>query len=293
MSHAERGFSLTEMMVAIVITGLGLGLAGSFFVASRKALTDEMARQETLQGLRASLDTLERDLRIGGACLPATSSNFPALSGTNAGTLDGFTTRTALVRSNLTCIQNTIQAASPATGTVVGATTLPLNPALGVNGFAVGQRGYISSASTGEYFNITAVNATTAQLTIAAGLQNAYLNGSGVWAIDERVYNIDATTYAPVTVLTIAANGAAPVPFAYGIRTVNVQYQLISNCPPCDVVDLPSAAQWPLVNQLYVTVTMTSRNPLSNGQYYTASGSIGAKPRNLLPGTQILGPTPS
>jgi prepilin-type N-terminal cleavage/methylation domain-containing protein len=296
MSHAERGFSLTEMMVAIVITGLGLGVAGKFFVASRNALSDEMARQETLQGLRASLDTLERDLRIGGACLPTTGNDFPPLSGTNSGTLDGFTTRTALVRSDLTCIQNTIKAASPATGTVVGATTLPLNPALGVTGFAAGQRGYIrNSAGSGEYFNITAVNASTAQLTIAtiaAGLQNAYLNGSGVWAIDERVYGIDPTTYAPVTVLTIAANGTNPVPFAYGIQSVNVQYQLASNCPSCLVVELPSATQWPLVNQLFVTVTMISRNPLSNGQYYTVSGTIGAKPRNLLPGTQILGPTP-
>jgi hypothetical protein len=95
-----------------------------------------------------------------------------------------------------------------------------------------------------------------------------------------------------VTVLTIAANGTAAVPFAYGVQSVNVRYQLASNCPSCLEVDLPSAAQWPLVNQLFVTATMKSRNPLSNGQYYTVSGTIGAKPRNLLPGTQILGPTP-
>lgn len=291
MSHAERGFSLIEMMVAVGLTSLALTVAGAFVISSRKALVDEMTRQETLQGLRATLDALERDLRLGGACLPTTGNDFPPLSGINAGTLDGVTTRTALVRSDLTCIQNTIHAASPATGTTAGATTLPLQS---VNGFAAGQRGYIRGATnSGEYFNITAVSTSSNQLTIAAGLGSAYLNGSGVWAINEDVYKINTTTYAPVTVLTIATNGAAAVPFAYGVQAVNVQYELSSNCPPCDVVDLPSAAQWPLVNELYVTVTMQSQKLLSNGKYYTVTGSIGAKPRNLLPGTSVLGPTPS
>jgi len=279
------------MMVTIAIMSVALSLAVTFFVANRNASTDGIARQETEQGLRASLDSLERDLRLGGACLPTTGNDFPPLSGTNAGTLDGVTTRTALVRSDLTCIQSTIQAASPATGTAAGATTLPLQS---VNGFAAGQRGYIrGSTNSGEYFNVTAVNTSSNQLSIAAGLQSAYLNGSGIWAINEDVYNINTTTYAPLTVLTIATNGAAAVPFAYGVQSVNIQYELISNCPPCDVVNLPSATQWPLVNQLYVTLTMQSKMPLSNGQYYTATATIGAKPRNLLPGTQILGTTPS
>ena len=291
MSHAERGFSLVEVMVATVLMSMAMSVAGAFFVASRNAVSDEMARQETVQGLRATLDTLERDLRLGGACLPTTGNDFPPLSGTNAGTLDGFTSRTALVRSDLTCIQSAIKAASPATGIAVGATTLPLQS---VNSFAAGQRAYIRGANnSGEYFNISGVSTSTKTLTITSGLLAAYLNGSGVWAIDERAYAINATTYAPLTVLTIAANGASPVPFAYGIQSVNVQYKLISNCPPCDTVDLPSAAQWSLVNQLYINVTMKSQKPLSNGQYYTVSGSIGAKPRNLLPGTQVLGTTPS
>ncbi|HUJ71480.1 MAG TPA: prepilin-type N-terminal cleavage/methylation domain-containing protein [Verrucomicrobiae bacterium] len=290
-SRAERGFSLIEMMVATAIMSLALALAGNFFVASRNGLLDELAREETLQGLRATLDTLERDLRLGGACLPTTGNDFPPLAGTNHGTLDGVTTRTALVRSDLTCIQSTVAATSPATGTTAGATTIPVQS---VNGFAVGQRAYVrGSTNSGEYFNIAGVNTATNQLQIAAGLQSAYLNGSGVWAVDERAYAIDSTTYAPVTVLTIAANGTAPVPFAYGIQTVNVQYELASDCPPCDVVDLPSTTQWPLVNQLYLTVTMQSLKPLSYGQYFTATDTIGVKPRNLLPGTSVLGTPPA
>jgi prepilin-type N-terminal cleavage/methylation domain-containing protein len=286
MSNAERGFSLVEMLVAMVVTGLALAVAGDFFVASCNSLSDEMIRQETLQGLRATLDTLERDLRLVGACLPLTGSDFPPLSGTNDGAFDGLTTRTAAARSDLTCVQSTIQAASPAVGTTVHATTLPL---LTVNGFAVGQRGYIrGSNNSGEYFNVTAVSATTNELQIATGLENAYLNGSGVWAIDEHVYAIDALTYAPTNVLTLATDGGAPFPFAYGVQAVNVQYQLASHCPPCDLVDMPTTAQWMLVNQLYVTVTIQSGEPLSSGQYYTVSGTIGAKPRNFLPGSQVL-----
>ena len=291
MSRAERGFSVVEMMATITIMSLALSVASGFFVTNRKFLADEMVRQETLQGLRTALDTLERDLRLGGACLPTTGNDFPPLAGSNAGTLDGVITRTALVRSDLTCIQNTLQAASPATGVAAGATTLPLQS---VSGFAAGQRAYIrGSTNSGEYFNIMAVNSTTNVLTIGAGLGSAYLNGSGIWAVDERVYSIDSTTYAPLKVLTIATNGATAVPFAYGVQSINIQYQLVSNCPACDVVDLPTATQWALVNQLYLTVTMQSEKQLSNGQYFTVTGNIGVKPRNLLPGTQILGPTPN
>ncbi len=286
MSHAERGFSLVEMMAAMVVTGLALTVAGQFFVASRNSLSDEVVRQETLQGLRAALDTLERDLRLVGACLPMTGGDFPPLSGTNGSTFDAITTRTAAARSDLTCIQSTIQATGSAAGTAAHATTLPL---LKVDGFAVGQRGYIrGSNNSGEYFTITDVNASTNRLQIAAGLQNAYLNGSGVWAIDEHVYAIDALTYAPMNVLTLAINGGAAFPFAFGVQAVKIQYELASHCPPCDVVDMPTTAQWILVNQLYVTVTLRSSGPLSSGQYYTVTGTIGAKPRNFLPGSQVL-----
>ncbi len=284
MSHAERGFSLIEMMVATAIMSLALSIAGAFFVASRNTVTDQMTAQETLQGLRAALDTLERDFRLGGACLPMSGADFPALAGTNSGTLDGVTTRTTLVKSDMTCIQ-----ASLVTAASAGNTTLSVNT---VSGFAAGQRAYIRDGNTNsEYINITGVNAgtTPAKLTISSGLQLAYTTGSYVYAVDERVYKIDSTTYTPVTVLTIAVNGATPVPFAYGVQAVNVQYQLSSNCPPCDVVDLPTATQWPLVNQLFITVTMKSLKKLSNGQYYTATGAIGAKPRNLLPGSSVLG----
>jgi prepilin-type N-terminal cleavage/methylation domain-containing protein len=299
MSHAEDGFSLLEMMVAVAMTSLALALAGTFFANSRNAVLDELTRQETLQGLRASLDTLERDLRLGGACLPTTGNDYPPLSSDNAGTMDGLTTRTGLVRSDMTCIKNTIctcvqngacQASPPCptSGIEANATTLPLQS---VDGFVAGQRAYIrGSNDSGEYFDITDVDPSRNTLTIDAGLHRQYPNGSGVYAVLERVYSIDQRTYAPLTVLTFSDNGADPVPFAYGVQTATIQYELNSDCPPCDVVDLPSATEWPLVNELYVTVTMRSPNLLSNGHYYTVSGTIDAKPRNLLPGSQVLGP---
>jgi prepilin-type N-terminal cleavage/methylation domain-containing protein len=299
MSPAERGFSLVEMMAAIALMSLAMSLTGAFFVASRHALSDELAREETLQGLRATLDTMERDLRLAGACLPTSGNDFPPLSGTNSGTLDGVTVSAGLVFSNMTCIASTVctcvsngqcQASPPCstTGTAAGATTLPL---LSANGFAAGQIGYVRApTNSGEFFNVASVNTSSNTLTLAAGLKAAYANGSGVNAVDQRVYAIDPNTYAPVTVLTIAANGASPIVFAYGVQAVNVQYILVDGT----TVNLPSSfAQWSLVNQLSVQVTMQSAKPLSNGQYYTVTGSIIAKPRNLLPGSTVLGTTPS
>src|SRR5262249_33413340 len=106
----------------------------------------------------------------------------------------------------------------------------------------------------------------------------------GVYAVDERQYAIDTTTNPALPVLTIAVNGASPVPFAFGIEAANIQYQLNRNCPTCDVVDLPANdAEWALVNQLYLTVTARSRVKASDGQYIRLTRQIGVKPRNLLP----------
>src|SRR5262249_57311605 len=100
-------------------------------------------------------------------------------------------------------------------------------------------------------------------------------------------YVVDNSNLA-LPVLTLGVNGAAPVPFAFGIENLTLQYQLARNCDTaagCDVVDVPANdAEFALVNQIYITLTARSRTVGSDGQYYRVSRTVTAKPRNLLPG---------
>lgn len=256
-----------------------LAAAGSFFVATRNNVQDEILRVETQQGVRSAMDTMVRDLRLGGACLPV-SGDFVTLDSVNS-TSDQIATRTGLVRPNQTCIRTTTTADISATTSTIAVET--------ANGFTSGMRVYIRKAdgTTGEIFTLTGVNVGAKTLTKATTLSQSYLLGSGVYAVDERQYAVDSSVPAQ-PVLTIAANGGSATPFAAGIENLTVKYQLARNCDSasgCDVVDIPANdAEFAIVNQLYITLTARSRTTLTNGQYYRITKTVSAKPRNLLPG---------
>ena len=289
-SRAERGFSLVELLVGSSVMLMALALAGPFFVIARNRAQDLLLRVETLQGLRAATDSMLRDLRLGGACLPITG-DFITLDAVDvAGGPDQITTRTGVVRTDETCVRTVTTADIGASDA-----TIPVQSA---SGFSAGMRAYIIQANgtSGEVFTIASVDAgsnvlhKTTSLACQGGCGSpAYPAGSGVYAVDERQYAVDATDPRN-PVLTVAANGAQPVPLVYGIENLQVQYQLNDNCSTqCTVVDLPNSSQWALVSQIYITVAARSRTLESDGQYYRVTRTAHAKPRNLLPATSAPG----
>jgi prepilin-type N-terminal cleavage/methylation domain-containing protein len=281
-SRTERGFSLIELIVATSVMLAVTGVAGAFFTASRKTVQDQIIRTETVQGLRAVLDSMSRDLRLGGACLPVTG-DFVVLDGTNGtnSTPDTITTRTGLVRPNESCIVTTTTSDITAT-----TTQIPVNIA---DGFATGMRVYLrlTNNTGGEFFNLTGVDSGSKKLSKTKTLSMAYPSGSGVYAVDERVYAVDSTSNPNLPALTVTVNGGTAMNFAFGIENLQIKYELEQNCSTaqgCLVVDLPADdATFSLVKQLYITVTARSRSVGLNGQYYRITGTVNAKPRNLLP----------
>lgn len=277
MSLDERGFSLVEMLVASAIVSTVLAAAGALFVVSRSFMQDQILLVETQQGLRSTLETMARDLRLAGACLPITG-DFVVLDGTDSATTDSITTRTGRVRPNLSCVSTTLTAAmSKSTSTLTVGTT---------DGFAPGMRALIRHAGngSGESFTIATVTPPNT-LTTAGGWTQDYPKDSGVYATDERTYSVDTTTNPSLPVLTLTANGNPPSAFAFGIENLTVQYVLNRNCPPCDVVDAPAPDddQWRAVNEILISATARSRTTARNGNYIRLTGRISAKPRNLLP----------
>lgn len=288
-SNAELGSSLVELLVGTTVMLFVLGTTGMFFVTARNFISDQILHVETQQGLRAAMDSMVRDLRLAGACLP-TSGDFVTLDPV-ASTNNQIVVRTGQVRTDETCIQTVLTSDLAA-----GASQLSVQSA---SGFMTGMRVYIrqSNGATGEVINITSVDTAsnvlgkTVNLTcpdVVGGCPTpAYPAGSGVYAVDERQYAVDASNPA-LPVLTLAANGAAPVPFAFGIEGLQLQYELARNCdsqPGCDVVQVPATeGEFALVNQIYITMTARSRTPGLNSQYYRVTRTVSAKPRNLLPG---------
>jgi hypothetical protein len=270
----EEGFSVVELALSLTLAAMAFAATSSFLLAGRNAMRDEDIFLETTHAARASVDLLLRDLRLGGACLPVTG-RFVALDGVDNGTTDEIITRTGLTRGDLSCIRTATLGLTEADSSNVEVEN--------VDGFASGTRVHIRHPNgSGEYFHLASVDPATNTLTIDGAFGVDYPATSGVYAIEERRFAVDTGVDPPQ--LVMQENDGPVYPFAAGIEELNVQYQLRSNCPECDVVDLPANdAEWALVDQILLTVTARSTRTSQAGEHYTRSHTVRVKPRNLLP----------
>lgn len=264
--------------MGVLLMGIAVAATSGMFLASKQQMLMQQRQLETTQAARAAVDSIVRDLRLSGACLP-TTGDFISLTGINTGTTDQITTRTGLTQPNLSCVQT----ATTAT-TTAGSSTLPVQSTAG---FTTGMRAYIrGTAGTGEYFDIAGVPSST-QLSKAQTLSQDYPATSGIYAIDERTYYIDtwaSPSNGAQPELVLRIGDQTPQSFAVDIEALNIQYRLDRNCPSCDVVDLPStASDWSLVEAVLLTITARSEQADSAGNYYRRTISVEVKPRNLLP----------
>jgi hypothetical protein len=133
---------------------------------------------------------------------------------------------------------------------------------------------------SGEFVTVTGVGANS--VSFAPGLTQPYPGGS-VYAVDERMYALDATN-PDLPLLNLTVNRGAPQAFAAGTSDLQIEYILDQNCPPCDRVALPvGTAQWRLVNQVDLTVTVETVGGVRTEDEATIVATSSAKPRNLLP----------
>jgi hypothetical protein len=264
---------MVEMLVTIGVTGVTLASAVTFLSTQSKHLRGHALRLEAQQAVRSSLDAITRDLRLAGACLPA-NGQYTALAGTNAAAGDSITIRTALVRTNMSCILSTSNLTANA-----GTTSIRV---ASTNGFTSNMIAYMRHPNgSGEFHDITGVSGTT--ISFVGGLTQRYPVGTGVYAVDERVYFLDKSNpQLPRLMLTI--NRDPPAAFAAGITDLQIKYVLDQNCPPCDEVNLPAdTAQWRLVNDVRLTATVKTIGggaPMGAATFVVTSRG---KPRNLWP----------
>jgi len=261
--------------VASGILGVALGAAVAFATTSIRFMRQDQLRLEVRHAIRASADSVVRDVRLAGACLPQTGAFVP-LAGLDVGTGDTLTIRTGCSQNNLACVATATNALHG-----MGSTTINVDD---TTGFGQARIGYIRHTDgQGEFFGIANVDPMASTITRADGATRDYPVGSGVFAVDERSYSLDTTgSGAPRLMLDVDRQGATP--FAVGVSEFSVRYVLDRNCPPCDVVDMPADdAEWWLVNEVAMTFTAETVNPVRAEDSYSETRTVVSKPRNLLP----------
>lgn len=268
----QRGFSLVETLVALVLTGIVMAVFVRDFGFTVQTRREMDLASETQQALHAAHTFITQELRQAGACLPE-NGEFIALAGKDGGSLDELTLRIGIAdRATLTCTTTLLSADKAA-----GERTLDVQDAAG---FQKGQWIYVTRlGGQGGTFRIASAGA--GQIEIEGGLDADYVAGGGVYAVEERVYAV--RNLGDVPVLTVAIDGADPQPLVAGVEELDVRYRL-DPCPPCTAVDEPaSASEWRRVSEVVLRVKARSVAPRpQGGGFVRAEASTAVRPRNLL-----------
>ena len=266
----SRGFGYIELLVAITVTAIGIAFASGLILAGKGHIKQQDRELEATQAGRASIDTILRELRLGGACLPETGE-FIALEAVDNGDEDELVTRYGRTTADMSCIQT-------ATSTAIAgsATAIPVDDS---SGFEAGDYAYIRHTNgSGEYFTVASIDTTNQVLTIDRALTSGYPATSGVYAIDERRFFID-TTAGTTPQLMFQVGGQTPQPFALGVEKLEIDYELSDG----NTVDEPVDDQeWRSVSRIHLSLTTRSVRADPDGNYYRRTNHVTIKPRNLI-----------
>src|SRR5262245_38979424 len=216
----DTGFSLIELLVTLFIASVMMTLMTGFFRATVNVRHEVGLQTEAQQGLRALFEMVTQELRQAGACLPQ-QGQFIILDGEDGGNEDSLTLRIGRTdETTLRCISVST------TAVVTNSSTLPLIAGDG-NLFADVDLVYVTpDGATGNFYHVTAHSSTSITLNQSG---NFPVN-TGIYAIDERVYQVETINGRPV--LTVSIDGSDSYPLVDGVEKFNVQYYLESNSDP-------------------------------------------------------------
>ena len=307
-SRGVRGFTLSEVLVALSIASLVVFGVGTGFVFVTRAWSEHQARTQVQQSLRSTIEALNRDVRIAGACMPVNSlnqslaPNFVPLAGTN-GTNDTIT-----VSANPTCGN-----ANVVTNNCNGCSSITVSDSTGFTG---GQWAFISNAGAGEFFLISTVVVGAPGTVNVDTLKGPSLTGSyprntsQVTGADQRKFAVSTSCAGcnNIPTLTVQLLGGSQLPLVKGVDSFKIQYVLnrlwndpgnpngsacnaqTGGTPNLCVVNLPGlapslAGDWNLVRAIVANVdaqsTITVRASGSADRLLHEPASFEISPRNL------------
>ena len=171
----ERGFSLIELMIAIVISSVIVAGGYTILTATHKATISNERAVGTQQNIRVAMEMIARDIKLAGFGMPA--SSFPPVGGAAGNCAPGGTTAAIRPVDNNTAIPlNAINDTGADTiSLIVPTTNSPNPPVLGWVLTGAAPTGPVSSA-----ISLPATAVTEMQNQGMANGSGAYISLGGV-----------------------------------------------------------------------------------------------------------------
>lgn len=246
--HPEAGFSLIEVMSALVILAIAMTAVFATFISQQKSFTTQSRVAEMQQNLRQAVEYMSRDIRLAGYGIPAditVPNNVIAASVTSMRALYPKDNTTGpdqifilyLFDMDLNQPPTTITSAMPNS-------SAELNVA-STAGFIEGDLVIISNGTSADLFEVTEVQTVALKLQHNPGGSawnynapgghstwptGGYPAGSVLAKARFLRYYIDSTTDpAHPTLMVDRMGAAAPQPVADDIEDMQIQYNMDTN----------------------------------------------------------------
>ena len=224
----ERGFTLVEMMISIVISTVIVAAGYTILTTTHKATISNERAVGTQQNVRVAMELIARDIKQAGFGLPE-APNLP-VGGTagNCATGAAGTTITAIrpVDNNSAIPLTAVNDTGADTISFVVPRTNPTNGA--ISGWVLA-----SAAPSGGAGSFTTITLTTTAVT---EMQNAGMqDGSGAYISLGGVVTVPVTSSTGATI-TLGSPTYAPVTFPAGTQVFLLQcvtYQVASGAANC------------------------------------------------------------
>ena len=214
----ERGFSLVELMIAIVISSIIAAGGYTILTTTHKATISNERAAGTQQNIRVAMELIARDIKLAGFGMPA--SSFPPVGGTAGNCAPGGTTAAIRPADNNAAGND----AGADTISLIDPTTNPSNPP--VLGWVL-----TAAAPTGPVSSIISLPATA-----VTEMQNQGMaNGSGAYISLGGIATYPVTSSGGTTI-TLGLPVAAPVSFPVGTPVYLLQcvtYQVQTGAANC------------------------------------------------------------
>lgn len=232
--HPVAGFSLTELMITVLVLGIVMVAVFAAFLRSQRAAERVTAIAEARQGARAAVQLLERDVRMAGSGwgrIPVQGCNGGApltLYSINPG-YNASSRCDSLLMVGGWDVMTTLRAAM-----ATAADPIAVNSAAG---FAAGDLCVVTNGVSAHLFQVTLVQSSPAVLqhdtsspfNVAGGHLGWPAGGYGVSAQVYRTswvsYRVDSTTYRRPCLVRWQLGGA-PEMVAYNIYAFHIRYLL-------------------------------------------------------------------
>jgi type II secretory pathway pseudopilin PulG len=277
----RKGSSLVEVLTAVAIFGIIMVSAMATFSFQRQSYTAQTRVAEMQQNLRAAMDALLRDLRMGGYGLASNIVVPATVVGGSSGTVSlrgyydgdgGASSPDGIYILYTYDMDNTVAALRPTvtTGAVTanGPISVAVTPGTGTR-FPVGGLVVLNNGTSADMYQVTASDNNS--VTFGTNIYNAAANhlASNVYEAGSKVsfarfvhYFLDTTNASHPTLMVLRLPGTVPQPVADDIEDLQFSYglgatadnALVSGSP----VDSPSDAQLPLFRRINLSIVARS-----------------------------------